>query len=594
MLMPWFDNALLAVITLPALAPLIALIQLLFPGLLGDHWKQYRAAIGVMLSQSSLYFLQWLFITWIVSEPQWWLTDRALAWGGVAVATLGYIGAVFVRPQPQAVAPVKVEYLAFWGLGLASGIWLVIQATLLGRSWLDPLLVIVVGCVATLLHFRSRQSWSAAGKPLRVPSEVVFLLVIMIGSATLNAYIYQSEEFTGEIAQVRGQASTARLDAQRTGSASSGDSGPLKPALLWSYPANAPKSGQMFLDSSPTVVGETVFVGGYTEILAYRQGFLHAIHARSGKPLWKYDAALRPVFSTPAVVDGKLYFGEGYHQDKNCRLFCFDAARGGEPLATYATSSHVESTPTIVDGRIYVGAGDDGLYCFPALASGAKQLEVAWHVPGIHVDASALVADGRVFTGGVKGDLVAKLQVLAVDAQSGDVLWQVPTELPVPAPPAYHDGGVLVSLGNGKLNKEADQPRGGVWRLDAKTGDRVWNFDTVSSVLSSPIVAKGQIYFAARDGECFCLSADQGKQVWRAPLGEPIVSAPIVSGGRMFVLSAHGNLHCLDAQTGRELWQFDKLRRSTVDVYSSPLLFGGRIYLCVGGKVHCVGDESIP
>ena len=113
-----FDFAPLAVITLPALAPLIALIQLLFPGLLGDHWKQYRAAIGVMLSQSSLYFLQWLILFWM--ERQWWLSDWALAWGGVIVATLGYISAVLIRPAPQSVQPVKVEYLAFGGLGLAS------------------------------------------------------------------------------------------------------------------------------------------------------------------------------------------------------------------------------------------------------------------------------------------------------------------------------------------------------------------------------------------------------------------------------------------------------------------------------------------
>ena len=61
----------LGVIALPAIAPLIALIQLLFPGLLGEHWKQYRAAVGVLLSQSTLMFAQWLATFWIPAESSW-------------------------------------------------------------------------------------------------------------------------------------------------------------------------------------------------------------------------------------------------------------------------------------------------------------------------------------------------------------------------------------------------------------------------------------------------------------------------------------------------------------------------------------------
>jgi outer membrane protein assembly factor BamB len=587
-----FDFAPLAVITLPALAPLIALIQLLFPGLLGDHWKQYRAAIGVMLSQSSLYFLQWLLLFWV--EPTWWLSGTALAWASVAVATVGYIGAVLIRPEPQQTLPVKVEYLAFWGLGLASAAWLAFQVYL-GRTWLDPLLVIAVGCLVTLLHLRLRKTWAAEQKPLRVPSEVVFLLVIMIGSAGLTAYLYQDTTISGGVAQVKGDVTTARVNAQRTGSANARLAGPTKPKLFWSYPAEAPKRGQMFLDCSPTVAGDALFVGGYNEVLAFRQGFMHALDARSGAAVWKYeDASLKPVFSTPSVAGGKLFFGEGYHQDKNCRLLCFDAAKGGAPLAAYKTTSHVEATPTIADERIYVGAGDDGLYCFELPAADAKELKIVWQAKGIHVDASPLVADGRVVVGGVVGDIVAELQVLAVDAKTGDVAWRLPTEIPVPAPPSYHEGGVFVTLGNGKLNQEAEKPRGAVWRIDLNSGEKTWNFDAVSSVLSSPVIYDGKVYFAARGGECFCLSADKGEKVWRAPLGEPIVSAPIVSGGRMIVLSAHGVLHCLDAKTGEEVWSFDDLKRPAADVYSSPLLVEGRIYLCVGGKVHCVGEATPP
>ena len=32
--------------------------------------------------------------------------------------------------------------------------------------------------------------------------------------------------------------------------------------------------------------------------------------------------------SSPFLADGKLYLGEGFHEDKNCQLYCIDAEKG--------------------------------------------------------------------------------------------------------------------------------------------------------------------------------------------------------------------------------------------------------------------------
>ncbi len=53
----------LGVIALPVLAPLAAILQLLFPGLMRDQWQRYQVAISVLMSQSTVLVLQWVLVT---------------------------------------------------------------------------------------------------------------------------------------------------------------------------------------------------------------------------------------------------------------------------------------------------------------------------------------------------------------------------------------------------------------------------------------------------------------------------------------------------------------------------------------------------
>ncbi|MBI5759164.1 MAG: hypothetical protein HZA46_11665, partial [Planctomycetales bacterium] len=49
----------LAVVGLPVLMPIVALLQLLFPGLLRDQWRQYRVAVQIVLTQSTVMTVHW-------------------------------------------------------------------------------------------------------------------------------------------------------------------------------------------------------------------------------------------------------------------------------------------------------------------------------------------------------------------------------------------------------------------------------------------------------------------------------------------------------------------------------------------------------
>src|SRR5207253_7540934 len=114
-------------------------------------------------------------------------------------------------------------------------------------------------------------------------------------------------------------------------------------------------------------------------------------------------------------------------------------------------------------------AGDDGIYCVDgqSLSGGAGDQppspHVVWHVEALHVDASPLVVGERLFVGSVVGTRRRDLRVVAVNTVTSQIAWQVDTPLPAPAAPAYAAGRVFFALGNGKMDRDADQPAGALW-----------------------------------------------------------------------------------------------------------------------------------
>ncbi|HET8565028.1 MAG TPA: PQQ-binding-like beta-propeller repeat protein [Solirubrobacterales bacterium] len=91
-----------------------------------------------------------------------------------------------------------------------------------------------------------------------------------------------------------------------------------------------------------------------------------------------------------------------------------------------------------------------------------------------------VVGDGKVFG-------ATSFEVFALDQETGKKLWSVPVAEPplaIDMAPGYQNGLVYVSTV--PVNVSSEYQGGGVgtlWALDAKTGKRVWHFDTVPKSL---------------------------------------------------------------------------------------------------------------
>jgi len=333
--------------------------------------------------------------------------------------------------------------------------------------------------------------------------------------------------------------------------------------------------------SSPALVGTRILIGSD----AYR---VSCLDLDTGRRLWQFDSHW-PVFSSPAVWNGRVYVGEGLHDNTDSKLYCLDLATGRQ-LWAVQTQSHTESSPTVADGKLYFGAGDDGLYCADPLTG-----KVHWQHKGPHVDGCPLVADGCVYVGsGYDFD-----GVLALSARDGSLVWKKGLPAPAWAAPSLAEGRLYVAMGKGTFSDAAPKPYGEVRCLDPKTGEDVWRFTGAKdAVLGSVAVREGHAVFGSRDGACYALDAATGAVRWRSEVGSAILASPAVAAGCVLFGTDDGKFTCLRLRDGAKLWSVDTSEEgvpfiSEPRILSSAAVTDGKVVFgSCNGNVYCLERDA--
>lgn len=158
--------------------------------------------------------------------------------------------------------------------------------------------------------------------------------------------------------------------------------------------------------------------------------------------------------------------------------------------------------------------------------SNVASLRVAWSwsLPNGPNEATPLVHDGVIFVHGY-GD-----KVQALDAKTGDLLWQYSRELPEKLPPSVKRN--LSIYGNKLFVPTSDVH---MVALDVKTGEVIWDHEIADykkrwAITGGPLVARGKVMQGLTgqvDGGAFiaALDVETGAEAWRfysiARPGEP-------------------------------------------------------------------------
>ncbi|MCE9567267.1 MAG: PQQ-binding-like beta-propeller repeat protein [Planctomycetes bacterium] len=297
-------------------------------------------------------------------------------------------------------------------------------------------------------------------------------------------------------------------------------------------------------------------------------GRLVCVNPETGEQLWSFREKLKPIFCTPTVVDGKVYCGEGLHEDTECRMFCANATDGkaawAEPIKT---GSHTEGAPAVANGKLFFPAGDDGLIAADTKTGGRLWQFKGGKDAGIHVDAAPAVSGNRVFIGSGLYSFVA----VALDTESGKELWRTDLKLRSFGAPFVLGKFVYYGVGTGNMVADThDYPEeggkkdgvaaGAVVCLDVETGKEVWRFDLPRSVHTGLAGDAFSVYATARDGHVYAIDRKTGKLRWKTQIGSAFMAPPAVatSGGipvAVYAVSREGTVACLNPHTGRVVWQ---------------------------------------
>ena len=357
--------------------------------------------------------------------------------------------------------------------------------------------------------------------------------------------------------------------------------GPTHPTISWLFKGE----GGVVVDfsSSPAVVDSLVYISAAQGSFFSSGGAVYCLDANSGTHLWRYDTSVQ-IFSSPTVAGGRVYVGEGFHQDADCHLHCLDAS-SGRRIWRFKTASHVESTPFISQGKVYFGAGNDGVYCLDALEG-----QVIWHYPSIHVDVSPAVWKGKVYFGTGYGEY----RIYALDANSGAEIWSKRVDYPAWGSPSANGDTVFFGLGNGNFIESAKVPKGRVTARNAETGEQIWEYEAEDSVLTAVAYRNGSVYFGSRDGGVYALNATNGALGWKADIGHPVVSSPAVTEDSVYVGADNGVIYKIGVASGHVVWQFDTDRiTGGGPIYSSPAIANGKLYIGLKDYLLCLEEEMI-
>ncbi|HEX8054133.1 MAG TPA: PQQ-binding-like beta-propeller repeat protein [Thermoleophilaceae bacterium] len=133
----------------------------------------------------------------------------------------------------------------------------------------------------------------------------------------------------------------------------------------------------------------------------------------------------------------------------------------------------------------------------------------------------------------------------------------------------------------------ADVPNLGVaWSFYSSEGD----------FTGTPVVSKGLVLSGSNAGKVYAIDATTGRQRWAHSTGAVINGSLAVSGNRVFVPIAQPHapkVMALDLKTGKQLWVTQISNQKNSDVYGSPVVWNGRVFMGVSALYGEYGDADV-
>ncbi|MAY54462.1 MAG: outer membrane protein assembly factor BamB [Pseudomonadota bacterium] len=170
--------------------------------------------------------------------------------------------------------------------------------------------------------------------------------------------------------------------------------------------------------------------------------------------------------------------------------------------------------------------------------------------------------------------------LMAINKETGRVLWRERTDLPITGGVGAASGLVLV----GTLDAR-------VVAFNQSSGEQMWTTAATSEVLAAPQTDGLRVVVQTIDGRLIGYDARDGERLWIYENTVPALSLrgtskPLITGNRVIAGFANGLIAAVDITNGNLLWEervaipqgrYDIER--IIDIDGNPTLFGGVVYV---------------
>lgn len=323
------------------------------------------------------------------------------------------------------------------------------------------------------------------------------------------------------------------------------------------------------LAPSPALSGRDFFIPGPQSATAWTQPGMnaeneigHVIAAPEMSVAWRRDIGdksgrMAQVMAPPVAADGRLYVLDG-----EATVSAVDAGTGAVAWKKNLASDERDS------GRRRFGI---------SLGGGSS---------GGGFGGGVAVSGGKVFvTSGYR-------HITALNASTGDILWQQQTDLPIHGAPTVSGGRLyVVDVDNQLL------------ALDVETGNTTWSYRGITEPArimraSSPAVSGDTVIAPFSSGQVVALRASNGQPVWEEVLSRTsrtnalselrdIAGRPVISRGFVYAVSQSGVMQALDLRTGNPKWELP------IGGVNAPLPVGDVVYVVSKtGELTVINRES--
>jgi outer membrane protein assembly factor BamB len=188
--------------------------------------------------------------------------------------------------------------------------------------------------------------------------------------------------------------------------------------------------------------------------------------------------------------------------------------------------------------------------------------------------------------------------VYAFQPRTGAVIWKYQASTRgINTTPLVDEKGI-VYCGHAEQNANDTTVLGAIFAFDGNTKGEIpeekllWKIPAMTVGRSAPVKLGDRVYFLDDGGALIIVNAKSGEMIDEKKIGRIIFGSLVTADGKLYTVESTGRSYVFKpSEDGVEVLSQERLPQGE-EVYGSPAISNGRIYIPTTSALYCVGKEA--